>query len=332
MGMPSDLYSFTKKILLGNTREDPGQQRDKYDVNLISIGFAFTSVELIELLRDHPRLRVFHVNLETGDNPSTLHEQVREIGEVEQYFIDRSAGEPDRTELFPRSRRPSPRPAGAVPRTHDMFSDDTGRASWPGTRWSTRCCSARGRRRTGRRCGSRRPRGPPEPACASPKRTGTISMRGCAWSSPSPRQGERPDRPSTLVDDRDGIYFGKWRECETRGVTSLRTICTTFFRLRDDRGYGGNIFTIPPVGDLFVPDEQLRTALAEWDANEGMMEGTSEFAYGIWFLLRGRCRRSTIPCFRRTSTGSARTSGRGSSPFSLAWSTPTCRLRPPVHS
>lgn len=88
IGMPSGLLAFTQKLLLGDTKEDTSQQRDRYHVNLISIGFAFTSVELIEMLKGHKRLRVFHFNVAKESIKRDLWKNVRQIGEqVEQYFI-----------------------------------------------------------------------------------------------------------------------------------------------------------------------------------------------------------------------------------------------------
>jgi hypothetical protein len=91
---------------------------------------------------------------------------------------------------------------------------------------------------------------------------------------------------STLVRDRVGIYFRVWRESDKRHSTSLRTICSKYFELKDDQGFGGDIFTMPAMPGATTYDEPLRTALADWDAAAGFMQGTHEFGYRIWLLLR----------------------------------------------
>lgn len=285
VGMPTDLHSFTKKILLGYTREDPRQQRDRFHVNLISVGFAFTSVELLELLRGHPRLTVFHVNLETGGIPADLKRQVKELGDdVDQYLIgiDPAAGpvQPGTPrdswptiadafrDLFQRTRDRFQYPY--VPRStarheivHRILFSERDRALPSSRAWpvgsGVRLPEDERHYHLARLC--------VELAVALAKENGRIDL-------------------STLVTDRVGIYFRNWRETENRGVTSLRSICIEYFELDENEGFCGDIFTLPPSPGPGKYSPELWAAFTAWDAERGLMAGTHEFGYRIWVRLR----------------------------------------------
>lgn len=286
--MPTDLRSFTKKILLGHTRENPDEQPDKFYVNLISIGFAFTSVELIELLREHPRLRVFHINLGDDRNAADLFAQVSRIGNVEQYLIGIN---PTRDEGEPGKPRESwPTIADAL---RDLFQQTYDRFEIP---YKPRHISRHEIVHRVLFSGGERPRStgarirPAWPAGAGGRipedeRDYHLARLCVELAIELAKRNGRIDL-STLVRDRVGIYFRNWRDKDRRRVGSLRSICRDYFKLKDDQGFGGDIFTIPVMPGATTLDAPLRKALAAWDAAARFMDGTHEFGYRIWLLLR----------------------------------------------
>jgi len=205
VGMPSDLLAFTRKILRGHTRNDPSAQEDQFSVNLISIGFAFTSIELIELLRKHPSLRIFHINLATKDNPERLAKEVNKLENpgVEQYLIGIDPDSPDGGDetwptmssairslfdtTFERFERIyKPRHLSRHEIVHALlFNEDT--ESWK--------AGLAGRPRG---CGARIPTDPRD----------YFYARLCVELALALLKGNGRIDLTTLVDDRVGIYYG----------------------------------------------------------------------------------------------------------------------------
>ncbi len=244
IGMPSGLLAFTRKILLGQTKEDISKQRDRYHVNLISIGYAFTSVELIEMLRGHDRLNVFHFNVAEAGNESTLASHVRGISpNVSQYFIgiDPRGGTPVRGAAY----------SSIQEAVTELFS--------------TACNCFEG---------PYRPRGMDRHwiihhLLFSPRPTPPDAKAG----SPPAGSGDRVPRQdryyflarlyveltialakgngridlATLVGTRVGIYFREWRSVEPGGGVSLREICR-YLELISSEGFRGNVFTASILG------------------------------------------------------------------------------------
>lgn len=287
VGMPNDLLQFTRKILLGHTRNDHNAQEDQFSVNLISIGFAFTSVELIELLRNHPSLRIFHINLATGNNPGQLTKEVRNLkskevhnlkdAEIEQYLIgidpDAAVGGDENWHTVTSAIRAlfetafnrfdeiyRPRHLSRHEIVHALlFKEDTKSGK---------------DRQEGRPlgCGDRIPADDRD----------YFYARLCVELALALLKGNGRIDLTTLVEDRVGIYYGKWRSCETRTVRSLREICKTAFNLSDSMGFRSSIFDVKSTTG--VPEER-KAEFDRYDRDRRYLPGTHEFAYYIWKLL-----------------------------------------------
>lgn len=250
--MPSGLLAFTRKILWGDTKEDSSQQRDHYHVNLISVGFAFTSVELIEMLKGHDRLQVFHFNVAGDENEKTLHRNVQEIGKnVPQFFIG----------IAPAPEAGKEPPVGAYPSIQravtDLFTQTVNRFDrkyrprsltrhWfvhallfstaevePGT---ARPGGAEARKPRPVDCGARVPVRDRYYFLARLYIELTLALAA----------GNGRIDLSTLVHTRVGTYFREWRDAEPGGGVSLREICVRL-NLNHNDGSGGNVFTTHPL-------------------------------------------------------------------------------------
>jgi hypothetical protein len=244
IGMPRGLLAFTQKILLGDTKEDPSQQRDRYHVNLISIGFAFTSIELIEMLKGHDRLNVFHFNVAGKERESTLASQVRKIGpQVRQYFIGIDSGRNGTasgargayptiqkavTELFETTRkrfdrRYDPRGLDRHWIIHDLlFSPNPPPLN-------------------GNESSRTRPAGS---GVRVPKHDRYYFLaRLYVELTIALAKGNGRIDLSTLVGTRVGVYFREWGRVEPGGGVSLREICREM-KLISSEGFRDNVFTV----------------------------------------------------------------------------------------
>lgn len=291
VGMPSDLLAFTKKILMGHTRENPQLQPDRFRVNLISIGFAFTSVELTEMLRGHTRLKVFHINLENESNERLLWDNVAALGNgIEQYLIGVKPGvrgTAGRREAWPSI-------ADAVgdlfERTVDRFEEMYRPRHLARHLFVHSLLFREGDRRM-----LNRTRRNPRPVPFGSGLRVPVSDRHyhyarlCVELALAVAKGNGRIDLATLVDDRVGIYFREWRQLEPGGGMSLRAICEERFGLEDDEGFAGNVFTIPGLSAVGIQDvsETEMVELAAIDDEEKFISGTAAFAFKIWKLLKG---------------------------------------------
>lgn len=287
IGMPSDLLDFTRKILLGHTQEDHEQQRENFRVNLISVGFAFGSVELIDMLRRHPRLRVFHINVEGGRNEALLAAQVRKIGPgVEQYLI---GIRPPGSEVHPDVARTrgweslNDVMADLFQRVHDRFKEPykprhLGRHHlvhhllFKPYSAENRAAREEGAPVLPHGSGSRVPSDPKHYFLA----------RLCVELAIALAKGNGRIDLQTLVKDRVGIYFRLLQRQEPQSGLSLRSICRHRLKLRDEQGFAGNLFTVdgwqPPAPDAQPTDTEVR-----WKVGAG----AAELAERLWQALKG---------------------------------------------
>lgn len=290
IGMPNDLLTFTRKILLGHTREKPKRQRDLFHVNLISVGFAFTSIELVEMLKEHDRLRVFHINLAGQEAEITLKKSVRKLGKkVQHYLIGiRPPGSPSETlsdttrswtciadavdDLFGRvqqrfGKRYRPRHLGRHRLVHNLLFDPDPSAV-PGRRPNAWPYGS-GVRVPGVDRHYFLARLYVELAIALAKGNGRIDL-------------------STLVQDRVGIYFREWRRVVPGGGESLRAICKEHFGLTDEEGFAGNVFVVKEWRSQTETESQdpKQFGFDVLDHCWHVLEGTSELAYSLWMRLR----------------------------------------------
>ncbi len=262
---PSDLLRFTETILHGYTVN--GDAASRLPVNLIAIGFNFTSIELARTLRTHPALTVWHIN------PTDRRNELLDIfpeKRVTQHFIgvaDRTAAPyssratttsrfddkhascgdalsvlMDRlVELFREPYRP--RHIARHRFVHDVLVSNVCGHTDP----CTACPPNVGVRVPMKERSHLRARVNVELAIAISKGRGRIDL-------------------ATLVHDRVGIYFKAWREAEDkrfedeRDRSSLRDFCLAF-GLVEDQGFVGNLFRVP---NYVEPTESHSPELGDW--------------------------------------------------------------------
>lgn len=276
VGMPSDLQEFTRKILHGQTHEDPDDQREKLQVNLICVGFAFSSIELLYSLRGHRDLSVFHINI--SDAMKEIATQVRRITPqrpIEQFYLpinpvgasrtgrERDVEKPD-VEADPNWTwqsmeavfRDLPRKMALrfrrlyAPRTLDrhvlvhtlLFREDPPQND-------VQDAGAR-ERSWPRGSGIRVPvedkhyhyaRLCIEIAIALAKGNGRIDLTGA-------------------MQDRVGTYYKEWREHETGEGRPLRDVCSSEFGLAEHYGFSRTIYALDPEALPSEPERVVNRA------------------------------------------------------------------------
>ncbi|HEX2207151.1 MAG TPA: SIR2 family protein [Longimicrobium sp.] len=262
VGMPRDLQVFTRKILHGDTREDPDTQRERFHVNLICIGFAFSSVELLHSLRKHRGLSVFHINTHCAmdDIERQINTQLKEV-KAEHFFLAIQPPDakqikqpPERVwqsleELFRELPR---RIAGRFdelyrPRSldrHHFIHALLFRLRQPGEFLSEVGASEE------------------DPARSWPYGSGIRVpvedkhyhyARLCVEIAIALAKGNgRIDLTGAMLD-RVGTYYKQWRDCETGEGRPLRDVCTTTFGLTERYGFSRTIYALRP-SDLLTAD------------------------------------------------------------------------------
>lgn len=260
VGMPRDLQAFTRKILHGDTREDPNAQRERFHVNLICIGFAFSSIELLHSLRKHPGLSVFHVNVYSAmDN---IKQQVDiHLKDVKADHFYLAILPPEKAEVEP--------PAELV---------------WPSMEGLFRTIFERIEGRFDKLYRPRpldrhhfihtllfRPRRPSDPFNGSESEDAARNWpygagirvpvedkhyhyaRLCVEIAIALAKGNgRIDLTGAMLD-RVGTYYKHWRACETGEGRPLRDVCTNTFRLAERYGFSRSIYALRP-SDLLAAE------------------------------------------------------------------------------
>lgn len=239
VGMPADLLEFTRKLLYGYTREDHEGQ-PHVDVNLISIGFAFNSVELVNMLKEHSCLSIFHINTPDLEASLSFQQQIRKLHpKTRHYFLNiapakttgrgkapsapvaaENAGWPTLQHAMAAlykgvscsfAERYRPRHLARHQLVHDLlFVPST--ASVP---------TGAGRRVPSGRKHYFQARLLVELTLALAKGRGRLDLSG-------------------LVGDRVGTYFRLW---QAEGGESLRRMCEKL-HLAKDHGFAGNVYTL----------------------------------------------------------------------------------------
>ncbi len=249
LGIPNDLQEFTRKILHGDTCEDPDSQREHFHVNLICVGFAFGSIELVHALRKHRGLTVFHVN--TLRAMRGLVDQVNLIkSPVKQFCLgirtspdeEKEPGWPSMEAVFDELQKritgrgePGRFRAPYAPRSLDrhlivhrlLFRagcpelDSDGVATAPGD-WpdgsGVRLPVKDKHYHFARLC--------VEIAISLAKGNGKIDLTGA-------------------MQDRVGIYYKLWRDCDTGEGRPLRDVCSAEFGLTENYGFSRTIYGLP---------------------------------------------------------------------------------------
>ncbi|HEU4454694.1 MAG TPA: hypothetical protein VFR81_16620 [Longimicrobium sp.] len=243
VGMPSDLLEFTRRLLLGHTRED-SEAQPYVHVNLISMGFAFNSLELVDMLEGHDRLSVFHINTPELEKSPAFQQQARKLhANTRHYFINVSPPPADAgrgadgaggmstlqevleslfetvSGLFDHRYRPRHLTRHQI--VHDLLFA-------PGPPPGTRHDPADWPPGAGQRVPQKQDqlyfqaRLLIELTLALAKGRGRLDLSG-------------------LVGDRVGTYFRLWREAG--GKSSLRKVCEDLGLTKDD-GFAGNVYAV----------------------------------------------------------------------------------------
>lgn len=245
-GMPTGLMEFTRKLLYGVTSEN-GEERPDAAVNLITIGFAFGSVELVEMLKEHERLSVFHFDTPGLEKRQAFQQQVGKLhANTQHYFIDIGPGAarsgrrkmPDRwatlqaavQELFNKvsgcfDNDYAPRHLARHELVHQILFSPNGS---PGAPPAT---------------AGERPAGAGHRVPAEQDRDYFLARLLVELTLALAKGRGRLDL-SGLVGDRVGLYFRLWRDCG--GTESLRGLCERL-GLTQAHGFAGNVYTVSDV-------------------------------------------------------------------------------------
>lgn len=255
VGIPRDLQAFTRKILHGDTRENPQEQRERFHVNLICVGFAFSSIELLHSLGDHPGLSVFHINHE--HSKGDIERQLKDLhcSNAKHYYLG---------VLSPKERKKQNRIAEKQARRvegktwrslESLFVELTG------------ALPRKFRDPYKPRSLTRhhllhmlffRQRGPENPPPAGEEANWPFGAgeripcedkhyyyaRLCLEIAISLAKGNGRIDLTAAIRGRVGTYYELWRGCDTGNGRPLRDVCTTEFDLDEKYGFSRTIYSL----------------------------------------------------------------------------------------